>query len=73
MERSINTVSLSTLLALIVSVTNLQGQDSGIPELESFIADESASALLNTVMPTEREISGLFSDAKSILEIQNKG
>ena len=69
MERSLNSISLSTLLALTVSLTNLQGQDSGIPELESFIADESASALLNTVMPTEREISGLFSDAKSILEI----
>ena len=40
-----------------------------MPELESFIADESASALNNTIMPTEREISGLFSDAKSILEI----
>ena len=69
MIKSSHRIILSILIGFTTSVSNLSGQDSGLPELESFIADESASALNNTIMPTEREISGLFSDAKSILEI----
>ena len=69
MIKSSHRTILSILIGFTTSVSNLSGQDSGLPELESFIADESASALNNTIMPTEREISGLFSDAKSILEI----
>ncbi len=40
-----------------------------LPELEMFIAEESASALNDTVLPTDRAISGLFGDTTSILEV----
>lgn len=61
------------LFLLPLGLSSLTAQDSesqgGLPELEMFIADESASALNDTVMPTDREISGLFTDVTSILEI----
>ena len=61
---------------LFITSTGMPGlsaQESAVteelPELEMFIAEESASALNNTVMPTDREISGLFNDATSVLEV----
>ncbi|MDQ8208765.1 TonB-dependent receptor [Coraliomargarita sp. SDUM461003] len=51
----------------------LQAQESAdteeLPELEMFIAEESAAALNDTVLPTDRAISGLFNDATSVLEV----
>ncbi|MEM8868122.1 MAG: TonB-dependent receptor plug domain-containing protein [Verrucomicrobiota bacterium] len=37
--------------------------------LEEFIVDETGAALNDTVMPTDREISGLFGEATSVLEV----
>ncbi len=34
-----------------------------------FIAEESAALLADTVLPTDSEISGLFGDTTSVLEV----
>jgi len=56
-----------------LALTGLSAQDSTateeLPELEMFIAEESAAALNDTVLPTDRAISGIFGDTTSILEV----
>ena len=53
--------------------TGLSAQESTatgeLPELEMFIAEESAAALTDSVLPTDRAISGLFGDTTSVLEV----
>ena len=64
---------MSMLLLTPLGYAGLNAQESAttedLPELEMFIAEESAAALTDTVMPTDREISGLFGDARSVLEV----
>ncbi|WP_308983914.1 TonB-dependent siderophore receptor [Thalassobacterium sedimentorum] len=56
-----------------IAYPGLQAQESTeaeeLPELEMFIAEESAAALNDSVLPTDRAISGLFNDATSVLEV----
>jgi iron complex outermembrane receptor protein len=63
---------MSMLVLTPVASSGLLAQDATdeeLPVLETFIAEESAAALVDTVMPTDREISGLFGDATSVLEV----
>lgn len=46
-----------------------EASEEELPVLETFIAEESAGALTDTVLPTDRDISGLFGDTTSILEV----
>lgn len=70
MKTSILAVRVVTLSSLVLYPLTTQAQsDEELPVLETFIAEESASALTDTVLPTDREISGLFNDTTSILEV----
>jgi iron complex outermembrane receptor protein len=73
MKISQNKALLSMLFLSPIGVTGLSGQEAtateDLPELEMFIAEESAAALNDTVLPTDRAISGLFNDATSVLEV----
>lgn len=68
-----NKALLSMLFLSPIGLTGLSAQDATateeLPELEMFIAEESAAALNDTVLPTDRAISGLFNDATSVLEV----
>lgn len=67
------------LLLLLAGIPPLHAQDQDqaeapaneeeLPELEMFIAEESAALLADTVLPTDSEISGLFGDTTSVLEV----
>lgn len=58
----------SALLSLGVS---LPAQDTVGPtiELEAFIVDETAAALLDSLVPTDRELDGIFLDGLSVMTI----
>lgn len=73
MNKSLRSVLLPTLLfsPMLMPLAKAQddGNQEGLVELESFIADESAAVLTDAVLPTERDISGLFGDTTSILKV----
>ncbi|MGZ0657156.1 TonB-dependent siderophore receptor [Coraliomargarita sp. W4R53] len=73
MKISQNKALLSMLFLSPIGLTGLSAQEAAatedLPELEMFIAEESASALNDSVLPTDRAISGLFNDATSVLEV----
>jgi iron complex outermembrane receptor protein len=68
-----NKALLSMLFLTPIGVLSLNAQEStaneDLPELEMFIAEESAAALNDSLLPTDRAISGLFGDTTSILQV----
>jgi len=58
-----------TLAALIAAAAQAEEADDGMTTLEEFIVSESDSALQDSLLPTEREISGLFGDTTNVLEV----
>jgi iron complex outermembrane receptor protein len=67
--RHLLSIVLSSSIAGHAAVAQEITTDEDIPVLEAFIADESSSALNDTVLPTDRDISGLFGDTRSVLEV----
>ena len=67
--RHLLSIVLSTSIAGYSAVAQEATVDEDIPVLEAFIADESEAALADSVMPTDRDISGLFGDARSVLDV----
>ncbi|MEM1222994.1 MAG: TonB-dependent receptor plug domain-containing protein [Verrucomicrobiota bacterium] len=63
----------SALVFLLAGAISLSAQESAEDDdvivLEEFIIEETGAALNDTVMPTDREISGLFGETTSVLEV----
>jgi len=57
------------LMAALMSPAYGEEADDGMTTLEEFIVSESDSALQDSLLPTEREISGLFGDTTNVLEV----
>ncbi len=57
-----------TLVALMAGRA-AQAEEDDVTDLERFIVSETDAALEDTLLPTEREVSGLFGDTTNVLEV----
>ena len=61
---------LTVLVSILASsLASAEASDEEVTDLEKFIVSESDAALEDTLLPTEREISGLFGDTTNVLEV----
>lgn len=68
--RRINHVALRAIaIAALTFPASLLAQEEEVTDLERFIVSESDAALEDTLLPTEREISGIFGDTTNILQV----
>ncbi|MEM1433489.1 MAG: TonB-dependent receptor plug domain-containing protein [Pseudomonadota bacterium] len=58
-----------SLAAMLATTAYGAEDDEEMSALEDFIVSETDSALEDTLLPTEREISGLFGDTTNVLEV----
>ena len=69
MQRGVRLRS-AVLAALLASAVGAEAaEDEEMSALEDFIVTETDSALQDSLLPTEREISGLFGDTTNVLEV----
>ncbi|MEM0955160.1 MAG: TonB-dependent receptor plug domain-containing protein [Pseudomonadota bacterium] len=66
---SLSALTLSALLAATAQAQEAKEGEEEMTVLEEFIVTETDSALNDSLLPTEREISGLFGDTTNILQV----
>lgn len=70
LKKLTNTKLLAAFLISPVLIQNTISADvEDLPVLDRFIVEQSAAALADTMMPTERDLSGIFGDLRSILDV----
>lgn len=70
-KRIKNVAVKSLAIAMLGLPFAAQAQDVGedVTDLEKFIVSETDAALEDTLLPTEREISGIFGDTTNVLQV----
>jgi len=62
-------LSIASLSQGALFAQETSADSDSVVVLEEFIVKETGAALNDTVMPTDRQISGLFGDATSVIEV----